>query len=255
MSLTVGNSPFGKHPGFFNFTREGPEHVLYFEDSPRRVKTTSNGQTIAESSGMKLLHETGLLPVYYFPLEDIQMQHLAESTYKSHCPFKGDARYWSLREGPTDVVWNYPEPITGAPDLSGYAAIYWDKMEHWFEESEEVFVHPRDPYHRVDVLDSDRHVSVKLDGTTLADTNHPTLLFESGLPTRYYLPRQDVRSELLEPGDLKTQCPYKGHAEHLSVTGADRNLAWYYAEPLKSVEKIAGLIAFYNERVNIEVTG
>ncbi len=129
-------------------------------------------------------------------------------------------------------------------------------MDAWYEEDEEVFVHPRDPYHRLDVLHASRHVRISLDGELLAESIRPVVLFETGLPPRYYLPPDDARTELLEPSDAHSRCPYKGLASYYSVkVGGDagRDLVWYYPEPLREVEKIAGRLAFYNERVDLEI--
>ena len=127
-------------------------------------------------------------------------------------------------------------------------------MDAWFEEDEEVFTHPRDPYTRVDILSSTRHVRVEVDGVTIAESASPSLLFETGLPPRYYLPKTHVRLDLLTPTETVTHCPYKGQAGYWSVRAGDtvhENLAWSYRAPLPESQKVAGLIAFYNEKVEL----
>ena len=263
MALTKGTGPFGeKHNGTFNFdTGVLQPHTLYFEDSPRRVRVMFNGETIVDSRRVKLLHETGHLPVYYFPEEDLRHDLLEESEHTTYCPFKGDASYRSVRvrdRVAENALWRYPEPIESAPLLAGYAAFYWHKMDHWYEEDEEVFVHPRDPYHRVDVLDSSRHVRVLVNGEVVAETDRPKLLFETGLPTRYYIPLEDIQMEMLVPSEKTTQCPYKGIASYWSVeAGGEReeDLVWSYPEPISEAGKIKGLLCFFNERVDLEVDG
>ena len=134
----------------------------------------------------------------------------------------------------------------------------WAAMDAWFEEDEQVFTHARDPYTRVDILASSRHVRVEVDGVTIAESTSPRLLFETGLPVRYYLPKPHVRMGLLAPTDTVTHCPYKGKAEYWSVrTGDDvhEDLAWSYPAPFPESQKIAGLIAFYNDKVDIYVDG
>jgi uncharacterized protein (DUF427 family) len=173
MALTVESGPFGERSkGVFNFDTTVLEpHTLYFEDSPRRVRVMLGGETVADSRHVKLLHETGHLPIYYFPEEDVRMDLLEATDHTTHCPFKGDASYWSVRVGDSvaeNAVWGYREPIDSAPPLDGHVAFYWDAMDHWYEEDEEVFVHPRDPYHRVDTLSSSRHVKVSLNGEVVA---------------------------------------------------------------------------------------
>jgi uncharacterized protein (DUF427 family) len=263
MTLTIGTGPFGDQGDkAFNFEVQAPrDHMLYFEDSPRRVRVVFNGETVADSRRVKLMHEAGLLPVYYFPREDVRMDLLEESDHTTHCPFKGYASYWSARVDDRvaeNAVWGYPEPIESCPPISGYLAFYWRKMDHWYEEDEEIFVHPRDPYHRVDVLDSSRHVKVAVGGEIVAETDRPRILFETGLPPRYYIPEEDVRMELLVASDKTTQCPYKGIASYYSVEaggGREEDLVWYYSEPIPETAKIKGLLAFFNEKVDLEVDG
>ena len=133
MTLTIGTGPFGEQGGTFNFDRGVlRRHTLYFEDSPRRVRVMFGGETVADSKRAKLMHETGHLPVYYFPSEDVRMELLEESDHATHCPFKGDASYWSVKVGDRvaeNAAWGYPEPIGSAPPLAGYVAFYWNKME------------------------------------------------------------------------------------------------------------------------------
>ena len=263
MTLTIGTGPFGEQSnGAFNFdTGVLQPHTLYLEDSPRRVRVEFNGETIADSRRVKLLHETGHLPIYYFPREDVRMDLLEESDHATHCPFKGDASYWSVKVGDKvakNAVWGYPEPLDPSPPLSGLVAFYWDKMDAWYEENEQVFVHPRDPYHRVDVLDSSRHVRVSVNGEVVAETDRPKLLFETGLPPRYYIPPEDVRTEMLVPSDTTTRCPYKGVASYWSAEAGGvrvEDLVWTYQEPIPEAGKIKGHLCFFNERVDLEVDG
>jgi uncharacterized protein (DUF427 family) len=131
-------------------------------------------------------------------------------------------------------------------------------MDEWLEEDEPVYTHPRDPYKRVDILASSRHVRVAVDGVTVADSVRPRILFETGLPPRYYLPLSDIRAELLIPSETQTRCPYKGTAGYWSVDtghGMHRDLVWIYRAPLPESQKIAGLACFYNERVDLYIDG
>ncbi|WP_426513924.1 DUF427 domain-containing protein [Dactylosporangium sp. McL0621] len=144
------------------------------------------------------------------------------------------------------------------PGGARYIALPWTAAEHWYEEEEEIFVHPRDPHKRVDAIPSSRHVTVEIGGVTVADTRTPVLVFETGLPTRYYIPRADVRLELFEPTDLRTGCPYKGTAGYMSLRepgDAPPNIVWSYAEPLPAVGPVQGHLAFYNEAVDLTVDG
>lgn len=262
MTLTIGTAPFGRSPaGSFNFTYEAPEHVLYFEDSPRRVRVELEGRTVADSRRARLLHETGHLPVYYFPCEHVDAACLEPTGHSKHCPFKGDAAHWSVRVGDRvaeNAVWGYPDPLEGAPPLAGYLAFHWAAMDRWLEEDEEVEGHPRDPYTRIDVRESSRHVRVSLDGEPIAESRRPKLLFETSLPTRIYLPRPDVRTELLERSRSTTYCPYKGHASYWSLrsdAGPLADVAWSYGDPFPEAAKVRDHLSFLHERLEVELDG
>jgi uncharacterized protein (DUF427 family) len=260
MGLMTGTGPFGRQPaGRFNFEPPPPGQALYLEPTPKRLRVQVGGETIADSRRAMLLHESGHQPIYYFPPEDVRTDLLEPASRHTHCPKKGDASYYTIRAGDQVVeagAWYYPEPLDGAPPIKDLIAFYWNRMDHWFEEDEEVFVHPRDPYHRIDVLRSDRHVRISLDGQLLAETRRAVALFEASLPARWYIPREDVVAEL-EPSETHTGCPYKGTASYHSVKLEDgsvrKDLIWYYEDPLPEVAKIAGLLCFYNEKVDLEL--
>src|SRR5438874_177970 len=153
------------------------------------------------------------LPIWLSGADDLAVR----TDKHTRCPYKGDASYWSVEVNgrrAENAVWAYEDPLSERVDIKGHVAFYWDKLDHWFEEDEEVFVHPRDPHHRVDACRSSRHVRVVIDGQTVAETSRPVLVFETGLPTRYYVPNLDVRMDLLRPTDTVTRCPYKGQARY-----------------------------------------
>jgi uncharacterized protein (DUF427 family) len=258
MGLMTGSGPLGKNPGGeFNFEPPPPGSALYLEPTAKRVRVEVGGQTIADSCRAMILQESGLQPVYYFPPEDVRANVLEPSDRHTRCPKKGQASYYTIRVGDRVVengAWYYPELIQGAPvGLKGMIAFYFGRMDRWLEEDEEIRVHPRDPYHRIDILKTDRHVRISLDGELLAESRSATGLFETGLPPRWYLQSDDVLAEL-EPSDKTTGCPYKGTAGYYSVNG-EQNLVWYYADPLPEVGRIKGLLCFFNERVDIELDG
>jgi uncharacterized protein (DUF427 family) len=262
MSLTMGSAPLGPRPaGVFNFERGGPAHALYLEPSPRSVRGLLGSETVVDSRRAKLLHETGHLPIYYFPRSDVRFDLLEPTDHSTHCPFKGDARYWTVRAGDAvaeNAVWGYEDPIEGAPPIADHVAFYWDRIDRWFEEDEEVFVHPRDPYHRVDVLPTSRHVRVGIGDDVLAETTRAQMLLESNLPPRWYIPRADVRMDMLTAVETTTACPYKGAATYWSASAGGEEhpvLAWTYEEPLAEVGRIAGLVCFFDERVDLDVDG
>jgi len=257
MGLMSGSGPFGRKPaGTFNFEPPPPGRALYLEPCPKRVRAVVGGETVADSRHAFLLHESGHQPLYYFPPQDVRAELLEPAQRTTRCPKKGEASYYTIRAGDRVLeagAWYYPDPIDGAPPIKDLIAFYWNRIDQWFEEDEEVFVHPRDPYHRVDVLASDRHVRISLDGELLAESHRALALFETGLPTRWYLPREDVVAEL-EPSDKITRCPYKGTATYHSA-GGEQDLVWCYEDPLTEVGRIAGLVCFFNERVDLELDG
>lgn len=243
-------------PVFF----EDGYHV-WVEPNHRRVRVFFGNEAVADSTNVLYLFETNHLPVYYFPRSDVRFDLLEPTGHHTHCPYKGDASYYTVVVGDRRVenaAWAYPEPIASAPDISDYVAFYWDLADSWYEEDEQVFRHARDPYKRVDVLQSSRHVRVLVGGEVVADTHRPRLLFETGLPVRYYIPKLDVRQDLLVPSDKRTRCPYKGEAVYWSLVLGDERLedvVWSYPAPLPEIPKIENLLSFYNERVDIEVDG
>jgi uncharacterized protein (DUF427 family) len=233
-----------------------PELPFRWEDSLRGVRVIFAGLTIADSKRVMRLQEYGRLPVYYFPLSDVRQEVLEASDHHTHSPLKGEASYWTIRVGDRvaeHAAWSYPSPLPGGPHVKGYVALYWHLMDAWYEEDEQVYGHARDPYKRVDILPSSRHVRVVLGGQTIADTHLPRLLLETGGPIRYYLPEQDVRIDLLEPSGTTTRCPYKGKASYWTASiGASvfKDIVWSYREPLPACSPIDGLLCFLNERVD-----
>lgn len=262
MTLTLSHGPLSGHPPeTVNYRIDGPEHRLLFDDFPRRVRAVLAGETVADTVRGRLLHETGLLPVLYFPIQDLRADLLERSDHSTHCPFKGDASYWSVRVGDRfaeNAVWQYSEPREGAEWLRGYAAMYWTAMDAWLDEDEEVHGHLRDPYHRVDVRTSSRRVRVLAGSEVIAETSRPMLLSETGLPNRFYIPPEDVRSDLLQPSETRTVCPYKGAASYWSLRSGDRqvgDVAWSYEQPLEGAAKVPGHLSFAHPEITVMVDG
>jgi uncharacterized protein (DUF427 family) len=243
--------------------RPDPSQRIRVQPWPRRVRAVLGNVAVADSTRVLLLLEKGHLPVYYFPASDVRTDLLEPTDKHTRCPYKGEASYWTVKVGDrqaANAVWSYLDPLPERTDIKGYMAFYWDRVDSWWEEDDEVFVHPRDPYHRVDVLNSSRHVRVEIAGQTVADTQRPRLLFETNLPTRYYIPKADVRMDLLEPTDTATSCPYKGQARYWSFQSGDsdqavKDAAWSYPAPIPECPKIENLVAFFNERVDLYVDG
>jgi uncharacterized protein (DUF427 family) len=260
MGWMTGTGPLGRKPaGRFNFEPPEPGWAVYLEPSPKRIRVEVGGEVIADSRRVFMLHESGAQPIYYFPPEDVRAEFLAPSDRHTHCPKKGDASYYTIEAGGETVTagaWYYPDPLPDAPPaLKGLIAFYFNRMGRWLEEGEEIVVHPRDPYHRVDVVATDRHIRVSLEGEVLAETTRALALFESNLPPRWYMPREDVTAEL-RPSDTVTHCPYKGTASYHSIDlEGGEDLIWYYEDPLPEVGRIKGLVCFFNEKVDLELDG
>jgi uncharacterized protein (DUF427 family) len=228
------------------------------ETSAKRVRVFLGGQLVADSYQPRLVWEVPYYPAYYLPVEDVRAE-LVPTGRTERSPSRGDGAVFTVRIGGVeapDAALRYEDsPI---PELRGLVRLDWGAMDAWFEEDEQVYTHPRNPYARVDILDSSRHVRVEVDGTTVADSTHPRALFETGLPPRFYLPMLDVRLGLLEPSDRVTHCPYKGQASYWSVRAGDTlhpDLAWSYPTPLPESQKIAGLVAFWDEKVDVYLDG
>ena len=199
--------------------------VHRIEPCPKWIRGTLGDRTVVDTRAAQLVWEHPWYPWWYVPAAGVHDPTLPTST---------------------------------VDELPDHVKVDWDAVEHWFEEDEEVFVHPRSPFTRIDALASSRHVVVRVDGEVVADSHRPTILFETGLPPRYYLPPDDVRTELLTPTDTSTGCPYKGVARYWTVTvdGVDHPvLVWGYDDPLPESAPVKGLMCFYNEKVELEVDG
>jgi uncharacterized protein (DUF427 family) len=259
MSLTLGSGPLGGRPPASNYAFQSPAHKILFEPDGRRLRAFVGDTLVLDTTGAHLLHETGILPVPYVPIADLDADLLERTDTTTHCPFKGDASYWSLRAGDdvrVDAVWAYEQPLESAPWLRGFAALYFDRVDRWLVEDEPLAGHLRDPYHRVDVHQSSRAVRVSVGEDLVAQTARPVLLFETSLPVRAYIPRGDLVAGHLAPSPTRTTCPYKGDATYWHVHAAGQRFpdaAWSYELPLAAAMKIAGYVCFAAEGVTVEV--
>lgn len=220
MTLTVGGGPFGQRPtGRFDF--DPPARITFVELHPRRVRGINGEETVVDSERVRLVYRTGSLPHFAFPAEDVRL------------------------------------PAEDEPAVAGYVTVPWGTVERWLEEDDEIIVHPRDPYHRIDVLNTSRRVVVRVDGEEVARSESVRILFETGLPQRYYLPRDDVHMERLSRSLVRTGCAYKGYAEHFDHGSEVPAVAWSYREPRPEVALVRDLVCFYQERpeVALEIDG
>jgi uncharacterized protein (DUF427 family) len=235
------------------------------EPAPRRVRGMIGGRTVFDTTAALYVWEIPPYPQYYIPLKDVDADLLVDEDHPQKSR-RGTARRHGLRVG--DAVRPASARVFGADALAGLVDTVrfdWDAVDAWFEEDEQIFVHPRSPYSRVDALRSHRRVRVQLNGIVLAESASPVMVFETGLPPRYYLDRTDVNFEHLIPSDTVTSCPYKGTTSaYWSVRtdqgvekdpAVEKDLAWAYDFPTRQLLPIAGLIAFYNEKVDVFLDG
>ncbi len=253
MTLTLGpTAPFGRPTGgHLNVELPStPAHLLFIHEHPRRLRGIVDGQVVIDSTRGVLLHETRLLPRWYVPLADVRADLLRDSATRTHCPFKGDARHWSLQVGDRlveDALWGYEEPLPGAAAIAGMVSAYTERWDRWLEEDEEVIGHSRDPFHRVDARRATRHVTIRAADLVLAETTSPVAVYETGLPVRWYVPVADVRTDLLVRSGTTSLCPYKGVATYRSLSSGSTHLpdvAWEYVSPLPEALPALGCLAF-----------
>jgi uncharacterized protein (DUF427 family) len=233
--------------------------VNHIEAVPRRVRAVLAGRVVVDTTAAVYMWEWANYPQFYIPVADIDPSVLIDEEHTQKLS-RGSARLYGLRVG--DITRQgalrvYAEDALEG--LAGRARFEWDALDAWYEEDEQVFVHPRNPYTRVDALRSTRRVRVEVDGVVLAESSSPVMVFETGLPTRYYLNRTEVDLTHLVPSDTVTACPYKGVTSgYWSVRIGDTSypdLAWVYDFPTRELQPIAGLIAFYNEKVDTFLDG
>jgi uncharacterized protein (DUF427 family) len=225
------------------------------EPGHKRVRAYLQGHLVADTSQPLLVWESPYHPTYYFPAADVRADlKPTGATHKS--PSRGDGQVHDVVVADavaSDAALTIPDsPIE---EIKGHVRLEWDAMTSWFEEDEEVFFSPRSPYTRIDILPSSRHVKVTLGDEVLAESTGAHVLHETGLPPRWYLPRVDVRMDLLAPSETVTHCPYKGTASYLTTTvdGQPTDVAWTYPTPFPESERIAGLVAFDDGQVELLV--
>ena len=233
--------------------------VGHVEPAPRRVRAFLGGRTVLDSHSARYVWEWPHYPQYYVPRDDVDAALLVDERAAEDSD-RGTARRYGLRVGEASRPGAALVYGADAPEaLQDTVRFEWSALDAWFEEDEEVFVHPRDPYARADALRSTRSVRVELDGVVLAESSSPVLVFETGLPPRSYLPRTAVDFTHLVPSPTRTACPYKGRtsAYWSAETGSTLHpdIAWSYDFPTREMLPIAGLVAFYDEKVDVVVDG
>jgi len=260
MSLTKGGGPLGRATGHTNYSVDAPAHRLLFEPDARRLRAYVGDHLVFDTTGAHLMHETGIRPVAYVPLDDFDASILERTATTTYCPFKGDATYWSIRVGEDlreDAVWSYEDPIDSALWLKGFAALYFNKADHWLVEDEEAVGHLRDPYHRIDVYPSSRSARVSAGDDVIAASERTKLLFETGEPVRAYMAPGVVQAGRLERSRTRRVCPYKGEATYWHVHAGGQVFhdgACSYELPRAEAMKIAGFVCFIADGLEVELT-
>lgn len=231
-----------------------PPERVGVEPSPKRVRVQVAGETIVDTVDAMLLWTGQAVPVYAFEPAALRVDRF-EVTGQEQTTV-GRIEHLAL-ETPTGrlegAAWRLADPADVVADAAGAIVLVWDAMDRWFVEDEPAYGHPRDPYHRIDVHESSRHVVVEHAGHTLADSSRPRLLFETGLPPRFYLLKLDVAMDRLEPSSTVTRCAYKGTTEHYHAHldgGRVEDVAWCYPHPNPEHGKIQDLVCFYQERID-----
>ena len=236
---------------------------LRHEPTEKRVRALVGDETVVDSARALLVWEPRrVVPEYAVPEADVRGELVPGAAgERSDAPVLHPGIPFTVHSAagePLDLRLG-GETRAGAAfrpeddDLAGYVLLGFKAFDRWLEEDEPVLSHPRDPYHRVDTRRSARSVRIEIEGEVVAESTRATLVFETGLPTRFYLPREDVRADL-EPSDRLSYCPYKGQASYWSA-GGQRDVAWTYADPLPDAVALAGLVAFYDERVDVVLDG
>ena len=248
MALTFGPAPLAG------------EHAVFLQPDERRLRPRAGTRFLADTTRATLVHETGSMAVPYLPLADVDQELLEPSETTYECPHKGTARFWHVVVDGVrheDAAWQYHEPKAGCEGLAELVAFDRHAVGEWFVEDERAFSHLKDPFHRVDAHDSSRTVEVRINGTLVARTERPKMLFETSLGGRPYLPLADVEPGVLEPAEKRAQCPYKGEStyRHARVDGVlVEDAAWLYEAPLPEAIKIQEHVAFDDSLDGVEVT-
>jgi uncharacterized protein (DUF427 family) len=234
-----------------------PERLLYAEPLRRRMRVRFGDAWLADSEDVVLLHEPGRYPVAYFPLGDISPSALEPDEHRTRHADLGLTSWYTVRAGEQSkprAAWQHTELPDYAGELKGRVAFAWRAMDAFYEEDERIVGHAADPYHRIDIRQSSRHLVVRHDGRVVADTSRPLALYESGFAPRWYVPRADVDESTLTPAAGQTFCPYKGMCSYWDVAGA-RRAAWSYQEAWTEARRISGLISFEPDLVAVSLDG
>jgi uncharacterized protein (DUF427 family) len=257
MGLSWQQGPLGLNPNGQFLVPGIPERVLYAEPLRRRLRAELGGRTVVQSEDAVLLFEPGRYPVAYFPLADFAEGTLKPSDHRSRHRDLGETAWFEVSGGTRDAArgaWQHVSLPPHAAVLEDKVALAWRAMDGFYEEDDRILGHAADPYHRIDVRRSSRHLVVRAGDRVVADTTAPLVLYESGFAPRWYVPHADVGADALTAVELQTFCPYKGIASYYDIDGI-RHAAWSYRAPIDDMAAIADMVSFEPDRVEITLDG
>jgi uncharacterized protein (DUF427 family) len=257
MGLSWQQGPLGQHPNGQFLVPEMPERVLYAEPLRRRMRAVLDGRTVVQSDEAVLLFEPGRYPVAYFPIGDFAPGTLRATDHTSNHPDLGETVWFEVVGGTrraTRGAWQHVALPDHAASLRDKVALAWRVMDAFYEEEDRILGHAADPYHRIDVRRTSRHLVAQVGDRVVADTVRPLVLYESGFAPRWYVPREDVVADVLAPVDRQTFCPYKGIASYYDIDGIE-HAAWSYRAPFDDMSAIGDLVSFEPDRVEVTLDG
>ncbi|MFI5508652.1 DUF427 domain-containing protein [Mycobacterium sp. NPDC051804] len=230
-----------------------PEKLLFAEPLRRRMRVRVGDEWIADSETVLALHEPGRYPVAYFPRSDIREGILVDEDRVTQHGDLGDMRWYTVAVGDRQIphaAWQHTSLPAHAAELTDRVAFAWRAMDAFYEEDDRIVGHAADPYHRIDIRNTSRHLVVRDGDRVVADTNHPVVLYESGFAPRWYVPRDDVDETLLEHVDGQTFCPYKGLADYYTI-GERKRAAWSYLNAWPESGRVSGLVSFEPDKIEV----
>jgi uncharacterized protein (DUF427 family) len=234
-----------------------PQRVLYAEPLRRRMRTELDRRTVVQSDDAVVLFEPGRYPVAYFPIADFAEGALRPTDRRTEHAELGETAWFEVVGGTRSAArgaWQHVAPPDHAAILAGKVALAWAAMDAFYEEDDRILGHAADPYHRIDIRHTSRHLVVRAGDRVVADTTSPLVLYESGFAPRWYVPRSDVVAEELTAVDVQTFCPYKGIASYYDIDGVSQ-AAWSYRAPFDDMAAIGDLVSFEPDRVEVTLDG
>jgi uncharacterized protein (DUF427 family) len=234
-----------------------PQRLLFAEPLRRRMRVQLAGEWIADSEDVLLLHEPGHYPVAFFPIADVRPGVLESENRTTQHRELGDTTWFTVTAGDRHAsrgAWQYTALPDHAGELRDRIGFAWRAMDAFYEEDERILGHAADPYHRIDIRHTSRHLVVRDGDRVIADTVRPIVLYESGFAPRWYVPREDIDESALVPAEGQTFCPYKGLASYYDI-GDSKGAAWSYPQAWTEVARVSNLVSFEPDKVEVFLDG